>query len=150
MDLHGIPVRSARLITVLNLSTFLLAIFLRFLPLAQKYNARIILVNRRDYPNSEPVDDEALYKVSGADDSSPGTLEVLKEYMKRRARELHDFLCILVEAENIPRSGGLIIAGWSFGASWITALLANAPEFPTRGVHLAAYVRRTILYGAFV
>ena len=60
MDLHGILVRCARLITVLNLSTFLLAIFLRFLPLAQKYNARIILVNRRDYPNSEPVDDEAL------------------------------------------------------------------------------------------
>lgn len=70
--------------------------------------------------------------------------------MKNRARELWDFLVEFVSEEDIPpangNNGGIILATWSFGGTWMTAFLANLTSFPVNDVDLQGYVRRTILY----
>ena len=80
----------------------------------------------------------------------------LQAYMKEQARAVYDLLIHLVAEHNIPpacpgaNTGGIIIGGWSFGALWMTALLANVASFPVHDIELGRYVRRVVLYGAFV
>ncbi|KAI0710924.1 hypothetical protein C8Q76DRAFT_739253 [Earliella scabrosa] len=76
--------------------------------------------------------------------------------MAERARELHDFLLDFARTNDIPAAqpaanrGGIVIAGWSLGAAWITALLANVASFPIQGdVRLHDYVRRVVLHGTW-
>ena len=74
-------------------------------------------------------------------------------FLKDRAREVFDFLEDLVRRDDIPPAqhdigmGGIIIAGWSLGALWMTSLLAYAPSFPVNDVELSAYVRRVAVFG---
>lgn len=71
--------------------------------------------------------------------------------MRDRARDVYDFLCELVAAECIPGvsdCGGIILAAWSFGGSWITALLAYLKTFEAPNIVLGKYIRRFVLLGA--
>ncbi|OSD03769.1 hypothetical protein PYCCODRAFT_1434156 [Trametes coccinea BRFM310] len=132
-------------------------IFSRLIPLAEKYNVRIILLNRRDYPGSKPLTDaeHALLPstaLESTDDAAQlaTTLENMETFMRDRARELYDFFVHLVEDGNIPapdsqnKAGGIIIAGWSFGTGLITAFLANVASFPVNEVRLGDYIRRIV------
>ena len=73
--------------------------------------------------------------------------------MKARALELYDYLLELVTTGGVLRAQGstrgIILAGWSMGATWIVALLAHVAEFPVGEVRLGEYVRRLVLYGAW-
>ncbi|KAL5496029.1 hypothetical protein ACEPAH_3122 [Sanghuangporus vaninii] len=104
----GVPNESHDYVTLVLLHGFAWhsGIFSRLLPLATKFNSRIILVNRRDYPSSDPLD----------------------------------------EGREYPSYRGLVVAGWSFAAAWVTALLANAADFSINDVQLGAYIRRAVLY----
>ena len=130
--------------------------FKKLLPLARENNVRIVLPNRRDYPGSTPFSpDEVarLAELANAPAGTPGAAEGTQAEMKARARELYDYLVDLVQTQNIPRAqgktGGIVVAGWSIGATWITALLAHVAEFPVGDVRLGEYVRRLVLYGAW-
>ncbi|KAL5523351.1 hypothetical protein ACEPAF_1618 [Sanghuangporus sanghuang] len=144
----GVPNESHDYVTLVLLHGFAWhsGIFSRLLPLVAKFNSRIILVNRRDYPGSDPLDEGEIRSISSIGDATPDANAILDEFMKRQAKELCDFLKTLVQAENIPRTGGLVVAGWSFAAAWVTALLANAADFSINGVQLGAYIRRAVLY----
>ncbi|KAL5522412.1 hypothetical protein ACEPAG_8428 [Sanghuangporus baumii] len=144
----GVPNESHDYVTLVLLHGFAWhsGIFSRLLPLATKFNSRIILVNRRDYPGSDPLGEDEIRSISSIGDATPDANAVLNEYMKRRAKELYDFLKTLVQEENTSRTGGLVVAGWSFGAAWVTALLANAAEFSINDNQLGAYIRRAVLY----
>lgn len=124
--------------------------FERVVPFAAKYDARLVFVNRRDFPGSDPYT-EAEYRQLEAAQSPVDGRSVLQAFMKERAREVYDFLAEYVIQEGIPRAtaskGGLILTTWSFGSVWLTALLANLKQFSSDLVQLSAYVRRTILYG---
>ncbi|KAL5531023.1 hypothetical protein ACEPAG_3899 [Sanghuangporus baumii] len=133
-------------LVILHGFTWHAGVFTRLLPLAHQFNSRIVLVNRRDYPGSKPFDQDELRPISSIDTIRTDALLVLKTYMKERAKELYDFLELFVQKEKIPKAGGLIVAGWSFGANWITALLANAQEFSVNQFPLSAYIRWLILY----
>ncbi|KAH9934000.1 uncharacterized protein BXZ73DRAFT_100838 [Epithele typhae] len=133
-------------------------IFARLLPLATSYNARVILVNRPDYPDAPQYTDEerALLKDVCALSDDPATLadrrDQLLDFMKDRSREVYDFLGGLViagdvsPADKAKNKGGIVIGGWSFGAAWITALLTYADAFPIEPVDLSKHVRQVILH----
>lgn len=82
---------------------------------------------------------------------TPEAAESLREYVKGRGKDLYDFLEEFIAKEKIPRrgseSGGIILAGWSFGTVFITSLLANAPTFPKGTVDVAAHMRCVLNYG---
>ena len=74
--------------------------------------------------------------------------------MRSRGRELFDLLVELVKVSKggLPLAdrgkGGIILVGWSFGTTWMNALLANIASFHTDAeVNLERYVRRVVLYG---
>ncbi|KAI0350957.1 hypothetical protein OH77DRAFT_1412060 [Trametes cingulata] len=128
------------------------SIFSKLIPLAQAYNARIILLNRRDYPGSKPYTEaeRALLPPHATSTEAGAAAESMKVFMKERARELYDFLLELVKSGNVPKAnregkkGGIIVAGWSFGTSWMTALLANVASFPVEVPSLTEYMRRVV------
>ncbi|KAI0691961.1 hypothetical protein C8T65DRAFT_670209 [Cerioporus squamosus] len=127
--------------------------FKKLLPLAPKFNARIVLVNRRDYPGSVPftVEERAqITRLASAPAGSPEAAEEMEVLMKKRARELYDYLVDLVKRGGIipaqGKQGGLVLAGWSLGATWLSALLTHVASFPVADVNLKEYVRRIVYY----
>ncbi|KAI0713772.1 Alpha/Beta hydrolase protein [Earliella scabrosa] len=125
--------------------------FKKFLPLAPKYNSRVILVNRRDYPGSTPFTNEEhehLRRLASVPAGSPEAVEGTEEFMRDRARELYDYLAELVEAGLVTKPGGIVLAGWSLGAVWLSALLTHAASFPVTQVRLSEYLKRVVYYDA--
>ena len=125
----------------------LAGIFTRLLPLAHKHGSRVVLMQRRDYPGAEPLNEEELRLLSSTPPATPQAAANMELYTKQRAQEFNDFLVNFVCAEDIPVEGGLVLVGWSFGAIWITGLLAYAASFSVNDVELCKYIRRVIIYG---
>ena len=132
-------------------------IFTKLLPLSEKHNTRVVLVNRRDYPGAVPYSKEERAPLDAAAAevaSDPAAArEKLVSYMEYNARELYDFLVGFVAGNDIPKrcagrdTGGIVVGGWSFASGWMISLLAFADSFPVGSVDLGAYLRRVILYG---
>ncbi|KAI0325769.1 alpha/beta-hydrolase [Cubamyces sp. BRFM 1775] len=140
--------------------------FSKLIPLGAQHNARVILVNRRDYPGSRPynADELALLRPSESPSSqeAPDSTEVpeaslrLQTFMEDRARELYAFLAELVQKERLPLAdaennrGGIVVAGWSFGTAWMTALLTyvSSGTLPSDAFDLSQYVRRVVFFDA--
>ena len=131
--------------------------FKKLLPYAKQNNARIIAVNRRDYPGSAPytADEQAfLARLASTRSCSGEAASEMEEFFRARARELYDYLFALVKREDIPSArgkgkaatGGIVLAGWSFGVTMMTAFLANVASFSSE-VQLSKYVRRVVFYG---
>ena len=133
---------------------------MKLAPLAHTNNTRLVLVNRRDYPGSLPYsDDERNLLLSCFEPASSDEVvlakrrEKLLAFMKNRAREIYDFLEELVAEGDIPvaqkerNTGGIIVVGWSFGSTWMLALLASVGSFPVNDIALSRYVRRVICHG---
>ena len=131
--------------------------FRKMLPIAESRNARLFLANRRDYPGSTPYTFEerlALFSaaVEGKTDADSARKKVVG-WMRERAREVYDLLVHLVTAHRIPlaqpeaNKGGIIVVGWSFGTTLMTALLANMASFPVENVDLRKYLRRVVFLG---
>ena len=138
--------------TVLPLSPGFLplaGIFSRFLPLAGKLGARVIAINRRDYPGSEPFNDEDRALLLSTTEDTPAACENAERFMKARGRELHEFLNQLVKSEELPINS-IILTGWSLGAAFVNSFLAYAPWFESLddSAGLSQYIRRVIAYGA--
>ncbi|KAI0643290.1 hypothetical protein C8Q79DRAFT_1074459 [Trametes meyenii] len=128
-----------------------------------KYNTRVVLVNRRDYPGALPYTEEERAQLlwpspseagAGADETKLATANV-DAWLKVRGREVHSLLHELVEKENLPAAepvkgtGGIVIAGWSFGTIWMTALLASVPLSASAGedaIDPGKYVRRVVFF----
>ena len=127
------------------------------IPLARSKNARIILVNRQDYPGGAPYGAADRALLSAPAGSSRQAVPLPSEnawlFMQHRALTLHEFLKELVLTRGIPvaqparNKGGIVLAGWSLGVAWVTALLTHAVSFQPGGVDLGQYLRRAVLYG---
>ncbi|KAB5581268.1 hypothetical protein GE09DRAFT_1256634 [Coniochaeta sp. 2T2.1] len=120
--------------------------FRRLLPLAAKYQVRLVFVNRPDFPGSAQYRPEERAQYSGAPEQAPALLD---QFMRGRAHDLLDFLAAFIKEESIPKKdggrGGIILSAWSFGCTWLTAFLAHAPTFA--GKHdLTEYLQRGVLY----
>ncbi|KAI1789100.1 hypothetical protein LXA43DRAFT_1155822 [Ganoderma leucocontextum] len=157
----GPPAGSTDYTTVVLLHGFAWhsGIFVKLVPLAAAHNARIVLVNRRDYPGATPFSSEertileSAAKGATTSDASAAHAQ-LEAFMRERAREVYDTLASFVHGNNIPLSqreenkGGIVLAGWSFGTAWMTAFLAHAPSFsaPNSDIELGKYMRRVVFY----
>ncbi|KAF8265648.1 alpha/beta-hydrolase [Lactarius quietus] len=119
--------------------------FSRCLPLAGKLGARVVAINRRDYPGSEPFNEEDRTLLLSTTQSNPAASENADRYMRARAGELYDFLSKLVKSEELPVKS-VIVAGWSLGAAFVTSFLAHAPSFESQSAGLSQYIRRVIAY----
>ncbi|KAI0739376.1 hypothetical protein C8Q80DRAFT_1347120 [Daedaleopsis nitida] len=131
-------------------------IFTKLLPLAPAHNARVVLLNRRDYPGSTPYTAAELSDLrTAADEStdSSAAKTVLLQFLAARARELYDLLDAFVHEHDIPPAraeedaGGIVLVGWSFGTCLTTAFLAHVASF-SGGTpsSLGKYVRRVIFH----
>ncbi|KAI0648546.1 Alpha/Beta hydrolase protein [Trametes meyenii] len=129
--------------------------FKKLIPLAKHSNARVVLLNRRDYPSSDPYtpsDLASLAHLASAPRSEESDADAAS-FQAARAREVFDYLEDFVRRERIPRpqdgKGGIVLVGWSIGSTLITALLANVGRFPqSADMKLSEYVRRLVLYDA--
>ncbi|KAH9158762.1 alpha/beta-hydrolase [Lactarius sanguifluus] len=119
--------------------------FVRFLPLAGKLRARVVAINRRDYPGSAPFSEEDRALLLSTTHDTPAASESADHYMKARAGELYDFLTQLVKTEELP-TNSIVLAGWSLGTSFVLSFLAHAPSFDSESWRLSQYIRRVIAY----
>ncbi|KAH8984292.1 alpha/beta-hydrolase [Lactarius hatsudake] len=119
--------------------------FARLLPLAGKLGARVVAINRRDYPGSTPFSEEDRALLLSTIPDTPAASENTDHYMKARAGELYDFLTQLVKTEELP-TNSIVMAGWSLGTSFVLSFLAHAPSFDSDSWGLSQYVRRVIAY----
>ena len=130
----------------------------KLLPFAKAYNARILLANRRDYPGTTPYSIEERAEVYAAAVEGKNDPEAAQKrlvpWMKERGREVYDLLVHIVAQHQIPpigsggNSGGIVVGGWSFGTTLMTALLANLDSFPVGDIDLRKYLRRVVFLGA--
>jgi len=123
-------------------------VFTKLLPLAEKQGSRVVIMQRRDYPGADPLNEKELALLSSTSPATPKAAANIKLYMKQRAEEFYHFLEKFVIDEDIPVEGGFVLVGWSFGAVWITALLAHAASFGVNDVELDKYIRRVFIYDA--
>ena len=143
--------------TITDLFRGIVGIFAKLVPLAAKHNARVILVNRRDYPGAAPhVNEERAVLDAAAAEVATDTAaarDKLLRYMEYNGRDVYDLLVGFVAENDIPKAsteanwGGIVVGGWSFASGWMISLLAFADSFPVGSVDLGAYLRRVILYG---
>ena len=133
-------------------------IFAKLLPLAHAHNARVVLVNRRDYPGATPYTEDEFAVLKEASellksDCAPAAREKLAPFMRARAREVYDLLERFVAEHDVPpaqpekNTGGIVVVGWSFASAWMMALLAHVAEFGVNDVELDKFVRRVIFHG---
>jgi len=123
--------------------------FARLLPFAKQYRVRMVLVNRRDYPGATTCSEEDLSNLkSASQDTTPEAANLLREFCKVRARELHEWLQGFIELEGISKAGGIIIIAWSLGVMFLHMLLTYAPTFPpiSGGVDVAAYIKCAVAF----
>ncbi|KAI8973137.1 hypothetical protein BD414DRAFT_468831 [Trametes punicea] len=153
----GIPPDSAGYTTLVLVHGYAWhgGIFTKMLPFAEKYNVRIVLLNRRDYPGSQPYSEEdlALLRPAADEEAQARAREEAWTFMRRRAAELYDWLATAVKDGTIlpvdreTGTGGVIVAGWSFGTVWMTAFLAHGDlASAVHGVDLGSVVRRVVFY----
>ncbi|KAF5009713.1 hypothetical protein FDECE_4059 [Fusarium decemcellulare] len=123
--------------------------FIPMLPFAATHNSRLVVLNRREYPGSDPYTAEERHQLEAVQEAEDGKA-LLNEFMRNRTHEFFDFLTAFVQQEKIPlpngQSGGIILVAWSLGAIWLMPFLLHASSFPVGGVDISKYVRHAIIY----
>ncbi|KAH9940404.1 uncharacterized protein BXZ73DRAFT_98840 [Epithele typhae] len=145
-------------------------IFAHLLPVAHAQNARVIAVNRRDYPGTTPypASERALLTAvppsdsnepepepypSGSPEEISETRTKMLEFARLRAHELLAFCEELVRERGLPAArptenrGGIVLIGWSLGIVWMNAVLMFLDSFEgSADVDLSKHLRRVIPY----
>jgi hypothetical protein len=103
------------------------------IPFAAASRARVILVNRRDYPGSAPFSDAELASLGSPD------METRAKALAQQGIDIGLFLARLVRDEKIPpvsidqdgnQQGGLVLVAWSLAHTPMSGFLAYADELP--------------------
>ncbi|KAF5325178.1 hypothetical protein D9619_009903 [Psilocybe cf. subviscida] len=128
------------------------AVFDKLFPLAASFKVRLVTANRPDYPGATPLSDTERKQLDDithtAKEDPESAAKALLEHIKQDSKKAYDFLVEFVSKESIPIEGGVIVAGWSFGAATILGLLANAKTFASKEVDLRSYIKHFVLYDA--
>jgi hypothetical protein len=108
-------------------------IFGPMIPFATANRARLVLVNRRDYPGSTPLSDAELASLGSAD------METRAKALAQQGLDIGLFLAWLVREEKIPpvsidpdgnQQGGIALVSWSLAHTPMAGFLAHADALP--------------------
>jgi len=103
------------------------------LPFAAARRARLILVNRRDYPGSTPLTDTELASLGSRN------LQTRAKALAQQGLDIGIFLAWLVREEKIPpvsidsdgnKRGGIALVAWSLAHTPLAGFLAHADALP--------------------
>ncbi|VDB90505.1 unnamed protein product [Peniophora sp. CBMAI 1063] len=119
-------------------------VFRPLLPYAQTHNARVIVVNRREYPGSQPFTQDERNTLLNAQGDGTSAAKDAQNFSAARADELLSLLEGIVEKGDVPRQS-IILVGWSLAAVFMTSLLARPPTEAGR-IDVGQYMRRVVLY----
>ncbi|KAH9890435.1 Alpha/Beta hydrolase protein [Cubamyces lactineus] len=128
------------------------SIFKKLYPVAKQSNVRIVSVIRRDYPGgvSYTAEEQAIFERLASSPRSPDTEAEMAAFTKKHAYDVYHFLVDFIKQEKIPPAsngeGGIILTGWSMGATSVSALLAHAGSYPASGISLSAYLQRAVMF----
>jgi len=125
---------------------YFLGNFLRLCQYAKSNNTRLVLINRRDYPGSEPYSAAELDSLSAALSDNPSSDSTLEDLVRERSLELAQCLSSLVAESSIAKNS-ILLTGWSIGCLWAMAFLVHAPLYHLGGIDLSDYIRGVTLYG---
>jgi len=104
------------------------------IPFAAANRARLILVNRRDYPGSTPLSDTELASLGSQD------METRAKALAQQGLDIGLFLAWLIREEEIPpmsidvdgnQQGGIALVAWSLAHTPMAGFLAYADALPT-------------------
>ncbi|KAK7050634.1 Aminodeoxychorismate synthase [Favolaschia claudopus] len=93
---------------------------------AHANNLRIIACNRREYHGSTPLTDDEVAQLNSGSSA----------FLTKKALLVAQFLEYLIKQQSTPRltdnrqNGGFVVMGWSFGAAYPIALLAQLTAIP--------------------
>jgi len=116
------------------------------IPFAAANRTRLILVNRRDYPNTTPFSDSELASLGSAD------LETRAKALAQQGIDIGLFLAWLVREENIPpvsvdrdgkQQGGIALVAWSLAHTPLAGFLAHADALPAEAIRALEPCLRT-------
>lgn len=110
-------------------------------------DARVITVQRKDYPGSSAYTDAEL------DDLKNGSKSTLDGWAVLMANLVNYF----VDNLSIPKisddrkTGGIALVGWSMGSATAMSIISDIDIIP-KDLHpvLEAYIRDVVLYGKFL
>lgn len=119
-------------------------------PYTEKFNARVIALNRRHYGGTTLLNDEELHTANSTDDCAH------QSFLARRGLEIAQFLVWLIEKNDIPmrsadgKTGGIALLGWSMGVTTVLSFFANLKSYPCEIVtKLEPYLKSLILHGMY-
>lgn len=124
--------------------------FLPILPFAKKHGVRLVLLNRRDYLGTEPLSEDEMkpYRKAMSSNHPEERRRALLTGAEHHARDFYEFLQSLIQAENVPVKGGIIVTGWSLGGTLVTSFLSYVKSFPPGRIDILPYIRYFVLYSA--
>ncbi len=114
-------------------------------PLAAKYDARTIIIQRKDYAGSTRFTDQEL------DDLNSGR----QVFLDQLAVVVANLLKCLIEELDIPKvsqhgKGGIALLGWSFGTSTALTIFKDLNVvLPELHDFLTPYMKNLIFFGQF-
>ncbi|KAI0043485.1 hypothetical protein FA95DRAFT_1546320 [Auriscalpium vulgare] len=133
-------------------TAFHAGIFRHMLPLAPPNGVRIVLLNRRDYPETTPFSPDELEALGSAD------LVIRAKALGQQGLDVGHFLAWFVRTQSVPpvsgRFGGIALVAWSLAHTPLAGLLAFADQLPedvrsVLGTYLRAYCIYDAPHGAF-
>ncbi|TBU38724.1 Alpha/Beta hydrolase protein [Dichomitus squalens] len=124
-------------------------VFRRVIALSPAVGVRFVAVTRRDYNGSTPYTAHELNALQNGSNSDK------QAFLRARGLEIATFIQRFIQENSLPapssdeKTGGIGVLGWSLGASFAVALVANLQTYPTLiQKTLGQYLRALILQAA--
>ena len=117
------------------------------LPFADQYGIRVVLLNRRDYPEATPFDEQEKTELASSWTSGQEGADEIRKIAKDRAKEIYNFLESFVASNDISKEGGITVVGWSLGVMFMNMLLAYGPTFAVGKIDVTSYIKGVVCYG---
>ncbi|TBU21588.1 hypothetical protein BD311DRAFT_792642 [Dichomitus squalens] len=121
-------------------------VFQKVIALSPAVGIRFVAVTRRDYNGSTPYTAHELNALRNGSDSDK------QAFLRARGLEIATFIERFIQENSLPaptsdgKTGGIGILGWSLGASFAVALVANLLTYPTPTQKtLGQYLRALLL-----
>ena len=117
-------------------------VFKKILPLTSSHSLRVICLSRREYEGSTPYSADELKTIHHGSDAE------CADFFYNEGIFLALFIAGLIQSLSLPTKGGVTVAGWSLGNTFVIAMRASINDLPDdTKQRLKAYIRGFIIFG---